>query len=109
MNKNTLYIVGGVIVIALVVWAGYSYMQDAVKGHATTAIDLYLDGKFEESLDEILIANEKGYTTTSLDITHGQVLAELKRYDEARALYESIKANDPSAIAAVDELLAQLP
>lgn len=109
MKKSTLYIVGGVVVMLAVVWVGYSYIQNSGKNHAEAAIEFYLDGKFEESLDEILVANKKGYTTTNLDIAHGQVLAELKRYEEARAKYEMVKLNDSSAIAAVDELLAQLP
>lgn len=108
MKKNILYIVGGIIIILLVVWASYSFTANSGEAHANTAVELFTDEKFEESLTEVLEANRKGYSTTTLSIMHGQILAELGRYEEARAQYELVKTEDASAIPAVDELLKEI-
>jgi len=109
MSKTTTYILIAGVIIILVGVVGYSFFQNTGDKHADSAVELFLDEKFDEALVEVLEAKRKGYYSTNFGIMYGQLLAELGRYDEARAQYELVKLEDASAIAAVDELLAKLP
>ena len=109
MSKTTTYILIAGVIIILAGVAGYSFMRNTGESYASNAIELFLDGKYDEALTAAEQARRKGYNSTNFGIMDGQLLAELGRYDEARAQYELVKTEDPSAIMAVDELLNKLP
>lgn len=109
MNKTGTYIITGIVIVLLAVVAVYTFSGKNLKEYTTSVVGLYLDEQYEEALVTITEAKRKGHYDTNLGIIHGQILAKLERYEEARIQYELVKAEDASAIAAVDELLAELP
>jgi len=108
-RRNILYILGGVVIILLAVAAVYTFSNKSLKEYTTSVVEMYYNGQFEEALVTITEAKRKGRYDTNLGIIHGQVLAKLGRFDEARVQYELVKTEDVSAIMAVDELIAELP
>ncbi|OGB73513.1 hypothetical protein A3K24_01510 [candidate division Kazan bacterium RIFCSPHIGHO2_01_FULL_44_14] len=109
MKKPILYIVGGVVAIMLVVATLYTFSNKSLEKYTSSIVGMYYDGKFEEALTALSKAKQAGRYDTNLGIIHGQVLAKLGRYEEARAQYESVRVKDASATQAVNELLAELP
>jgi hypothetical protein len=121
INKRSsilfLTIVAIVLVVAFGSWWGYERIKPKLlNGWTVQATNLYLDAKdkndtleYTRALSLINRVIEFGGETSTVDLFKGQVLTALGRYSEARTLYEQIKANDKSAVQAVDELLKALP
>ncbi len=111
--KKITYLVGGIVVVAVLALAGFFYLRPAVANYyAKGAINIFLDNKsdrYEQALEYIETAKWWGRDDTNLGILKGQLLSAVGRYDEAKAQYELVKAKDISSIAAVDELLKELP
>ena len=118
MNKKILYSIVGLGII-VIVSGFYFYGRPIIAAnYATKAINIYLntrdkDGnnieQYQLALKYVETANKWRKNDSNLGILKGQLLIALGRYDEAKIHFELVKANDPSAEMAVDELLREIP
>lgn len=115
MKSKWLWWLIGLVVVAII--GGVVYFKATAINYHLEAASIYFEAqetndvaKYQQALDLVYKAEQQSRKyNTSLQILKGQLLAALGRVEEARAQYESVKVNDPSAIVAIDELLAELP
>lgn len=111
MNR-TVYFIGGLVIIAALAVGGFFYVRPMIaQNYADKAISIFLDEEAEqygEALEYLASAERWGRKTTNLGILKGQLLAALGRVDEAREQYELVRQSDPSAVAAIEDLLQSL-
>jgi len=113
MNKKQAF---GLFVVVFLAIVFYFFGRPLVaNNYADKAIDIYLDNRasnnqqaMQSALNYLITANKWGKDNTNLGILKGQLLTALGRKEEAIAQYELVKTKDSSAIAAVDELLAEI-
>jgi lipopolysaccharide biosynthesis regulator YciM len=113
MNNKKIFCLLVVVLLAVVF---YFFGRPIVaNNYAKKAIDTYLDNrqdndqqKLQSALNYLVTANRWGRDDTNLGILKGQLLVALGRKSEAITQYELVKTEDPSAIAAVDELLKEI-
>lgn len=111
-NKKVFYLL---IVVFLAIVFYFFGRPIVANNYVHKAIDIYLDNQanndqqaMQSALNYLITANKWGEDNTNLGILKGQLLVALGRKDEAISQYELVKAKDPSATAAVDELLKEI-
>lgn len=117
MKTKLFWLIIGLIFVGGLAAGGYFWWRPRVANQAIVeAADAFLSAQdnndvveYQNAMNLVDKAIRWGKYDSTVGLFRGQVLVGLGRYDEARDQYEKVSAADPSAQAAVDDLISQLP
>ena len=108
---------GSILVLAALLVTSYIYwLPQLGEQYYVKASNIYFEVKtskepaqLQKALDLTDWSIRLGYNNSTVQLFKGQLLTDLCRADDARQLYLKVKAKDPTATQAVDDLLKKLP